>query len=267
MSFSKEYANTFFGIQEACRSCKVVCSRLDDPGGELNILEELYFEIHRADMIIADISGLNPNVLYEVGYAHGLNKPIFLLTDNVKELPFNLSPLRHIVFDKNDLPGLSKKLVTALKNHINKLKFLPGQDSGSLTPRTEERPLAVTGWNKWGGISVFTDENTKMLEGKAATAGYKTEHLDPELSGKRLILYVRGTGKSNFSMKRLLKMTVNKDDSLLKPRDPSGLISGEYLYAADGRVEFILPANFDGTLGLVFYEAELKSLRISLFVK
>jgi nucleoside 2-deoxyribosyltransferase len=106
MPFSQEHKNTYeVAIKEACHARKVSCHRLDDSDLAVNLIEEMYAEINRADIIIADLSGLNPNVLYEVGYAFGVNKQIILLTDDVDNLPFNLKPLNHIVFSKDDLPG------------------------------------------------------------------------------------------------------------------------------------------------------------------
>ena len=39
----------------------------------------------------------------------------------------------------------------------------------------------------------------------------------------------------------------------------------EFAPALDGRVEFVLPADFDGKIGFVFYEAELRGLSITAY--
>lgn len=47
--------------------------------------------IQEADFIVADVSRKNPNVLYELGFAHSLRKPTFLMScmDSVSEMPFD----------------------------------------------------------------------------------------------------------------------------------------------------------------------------------
>jgi hypothetical protein len=62
---------------------------------------------------------------------------------------------------------------------------------------------------------------------------------------------------------------VNRNDTLLKPSTipVSDLIGGEYIPARDGKVEFTLPAPFDGKLGLVFYESLFDDVRISVFYR
>jgi hypothetical protein len=45
------------------------------------------------------MTGRNPNVFYETGYAHALNKRTLLLTKNVSDIPFDLMHLSHIVYE------------------------------------------------------------------------------------------------------------------------------------------------------------------------
>lgn len=39
-----------------------------------NILQDIVEGIYQADIVIADLTGLNPNVFYELGLAHAMNK-------------------------------------------------------------------------------------------------------------------------------------------------------------------------------------------------
>ena len=61
-----------------------------------------------ADLIIADMSGRNPNVFYEVDYAHPKNKVCVLLTNDPTDIPFYLKHHRHIVY--SSIQDLKKKL-------------------------------------------------------------------------------------------------------------------------------------------------------------
>jgi hypothetical protein len=106
-----------------------------------------------------------------------------------------------------------------------------------------------------------------LLQGTVSAGGYVSDNLDVNLAGKLLILYISNTGNSKFSMNRLIKVTVNNTDTLLKPKTKMQLISNEYAPAADGRIDYLIPGNFDGKIGFVFYEAELNLLRITAFIK
>lgn len=72
------------------------CERADEEVEPRPFLDKIRDFIRNADVIIADCSGNNPNVLYELGIAHALGKPIILITRNSpNEAP---SDIRHYEF-------------------------------------------------------------------------------------------------------------------------------------------------------------------------
>jgi len=54
--------------------CKLECARGDDIFGSNVVMEDVKAAIATADLVIADLSGQNPNVFYEVGIAQTLGK-------------------------------------------------------------------------------------------------------------------------------------------------------------------------------------------------
>lgn len=60
-----------------------------------NILADIIRPLHEADVVLADLTGLNPNVMYELGVAHSLNKKTIIITQNdLSSLPFDLKQYR-----------------------------------------------------------------------------------------------------------------------------------------------------------------------------
>ena len=59
-----------------------------------NILRDILEGISTNDLIVADLTDLNPNVFYELGLAHALGKPVILLTQQREEVPFDLRQYR-----------------------------------------------------------------------------------------------------------------------------------------------------------------------------
>jgi hypothetical protein len=74
--------------------------------------------------VIAEITPPNPNVFYELGYAHALDKPTILLAERSSKLPFDVSGYRCIMYD-NSIKGKSG-LETLLRNHL--LAILQGEE-------------------------------------------------------------------------------------------------------------------------------------------
>jgi hypothetical protein len=56
-------------------------------------------ELERAQVVIADLTGLNPNVLYELGIAHARCESVVLLAPRNERLPFDLASLRCHFYD------------------------------------------------------------------------------------------------------------------------------------------------------------------------
>lgn len=70
-------------------------SNAGDEGNQQNILKDIVQPIYEADVIIADLTGLNPNVMYELGLAHSFNKKTIMITqDALSTLPFDLKQYR-----------------------------------------------------------------------------------------------------------------------------------------------------------------------------
>jgi hypothetical protein len=102
------------GIQATAKECGVVAERVDEQSFSETILERIYRQIGAADFIIADMTGRNPNVFYEVGYAHALGKLCTLLTQTADDIPFDLKHHRHIVYE-GSIQTLKSRLAVELQ--------------------------------------------------------------------------------------------------------------------------------------------------------
>jgi len=70
--------------------------------------------------VIADMTGRNPNVFYEVGYAHALGKTTILLTNNSDDIPFDLKHYPHIIYN-NRIKQLKDELTTKVKWYVDNI--------------------------------------------------------------------------------------------------------------------------------------------------
>ena len=102
MPFSKEFDDVYqLGIKAACTEAGAYCERLDERVFDEGVLDQIYIQIAKADMIVADMSNQNANVFYEVGYAHALDKRVILITNSASDIPFDLKHRFHIVYEKS----------------------------------------------------------------------------------------------------------------------------------------------------------------------
>lgn len=98
--FSADFDDIYkLGIKATANELGVIAERVDEQVFSESILERIYRQIEAADIIIADMTGRNSNVFYEVGYAHAKGKPCVLLTQDANDIPFDLKHHRHLIYD------------------------------------------------------------------------------------------------------------------------------------------------------------------------
>ena len=86
MPFDTEFNAVFRDlIKNPLENAGYKVSRADDPSGNSvfyeNIYDQIVLNLCDADYIVADLTGSNPNVTYELGIAHTLKKNYTDLTD------------------------------------------------------------------------------------------------------------------------------------------------------------------------------------------
>ncbi len=74
--------------------------RADEIFSPGSIMEQIRSAIQQSRVCIADLTGRNPNVLYELGIAQTLGKPIILMTQDIEDIPFDLKQMRVIPYAK-----------------------------------------------------------------------------------------------------------------------------------------------------------------------
>src|SRR5437870_8522587 len=82
----------------------------------------LWQYIKDARCVVADLSGKNPNVFYELGLAHAVGKPTLILSQSVEDVPFDLQHMRIIRYDRKsrERGALKRRVSQALKEKVKR---------------------------------------------------------------------------------------------------------------------------------------------------
>jgi len=70
MPFNAEFSPVHAAIRNACETADLRCLRVDDIWEESIIIQDIFNLIFRAQIVVVDFTGKNPNVMYETGIAH-----------------------------------------------------------------------------------------------------------------------------------------------------------------------------------------------------
>ncbi len=121
MQFTEEYNALYTDvIKPTCEEFGYKVVRGDDFYHSGLIIEDITKSIRECSLVIADVTPNNPNVFYEVGFAHGIGKTTILLSDRKRDkLPFDISGFRTLFYD-NSIGGKSA-VEERLRKHLEAL--------------------------------------------------------------------------------------------------------------------------------------------------
>lgn len=192
MPFDSAFNDIYkLGIKECCKELGTYCERVDEQIFEENILDRIYNQINKADIIIADMTGKNANVFYETGYAHALNKRVILLTQKTDDIPFDLRHHHHIVYG-----GSIVKLKEDLSKRLDWFLTNPTQKN---LPSASEFDFFIRGIKLDEHLSTVIRENYKLY------LGYGPEY---EPTDRKTTIKIDILNSSNKSLKSDIKIGI-----------------------------------------------------------
>ena len=110
--FSKEFAEDFESVYNVCRTYGLKCLRGDEEFISGDVFPFIIKSLVKARIVIANISGRNPNVFYELGIAHALSKPTIIISRNLSDASFDVRTKQIILY--HDSSELKESLRLAL---------------------------------------------------------------------------------------------------------------------------------------------------------
>lgn len=126
MPFDENFDDVYHIIKDSSAQASKECNsevavyRADEISSPGRISIQIQDSIKRADLVIADITGSNANVMYELGFAHALEKTVVLLNQSVHNSPFDVKDFRQITYDRTKLSrDCRPRLVSTIKSVIS----------------------------------------------------------------------------------------------------------------------------------------------------
>lgn len=207
MSFSKskshneakwtEIYNEFF--KEAWESFGFTCSRTEAPRG--SITKDIIQSLFSADIVFADLTDSNPNVMYELGVRHSFKKPSMMVKKKDTIIPFDVDDYKVIDYNYNVM-GL-KTLKANIKAFIEDVERFPNKSDNPVWDFMQAGNFVI---DYYRGI-----ETIQKLKGLRDELAYNLKSLD-----KFLMSAKAGTEWVDRPTVELLVMT--RGDALINLR-------------------------------------------------
>lgn len=132
MPFAAPLGGYYASIYEpAIKKAGLTPVRADtDIFGTGKIIDQIWAGLNRAKVLVAELTGRNPNVLYELGLAHALHKPVVLVSSNEADVPFDVRHVRVIYYELTDpfwgeklIAKVAENIISAIKNPQEAIQF------------------------------------------------------------------------------------------------------------------------------------------------
>jgi hypothetical protein len=107
-------------IRRVAASLELGVGRADDLFTARSVMADVWAAIFGARLVIADCTGRNPNVFYEMGLAHVLGKPVILITQDPDDVPFDVRHIRyiHYTFTPRGMADFEKSLERTIREEL-----------------------------------------------------------------------------------------------------------------------------------------------------
>lgn len=177
--------------------------------------------VYNSDLVIANLTGNNPNVMYEVALRHASAKPIIHITENVAELPFDVNDQRTIqyaddMFGAMELKETLKKMAKSIDFGIlsnNPVTDALGKRDVVNVPQEQKVDLAdvLSGiMNELNEVKMEIRQSSTRLNGTGKNAINRTQAFDCELYNEHVHSWNKYDSDEFQRVKDYLKKNGNK---------------------------------------------------------
>lgn len=162
MPFGGEFDVVYYeAIGPAANEAGLTPVRADEVTATGLIAEQIRTAIQNARLCIADVTGANPNVMYEVGMAQSMGKSVVLIAQDIEGLPFDVASWRVIPYQ----PGEVTQLMSMLRPFL-----LATLEEGKLDEANQLLQLGMYA----PAVSVLSVLLEQLLRRQATAAGLST---------------------------------------------------------------------------------------------
>lgn len=106
-------------IKEAVSNAGYEARLVSESADATVIIRSIVQNIYKDKIIICDVSGMNPNVMFELGMRLAFDKPVVIIKDEVTRFSFDISTIEHLVYPRSlryqNIQDFKKKLTDKIK--------------------------------------------------------------------------------------------------------------------------------------------------------
>ena len=205
MPFDSEYDLVYGEIKRHLSNKNIACNRADEIFGSVPIMNNILKETLRAHFVIADLTGQNANVFYELGISHSFKDAhnIILISQSVEDIPFDIRHLSTIIYSKDNLKHLTaniEKTINDNQHYFNFYESLQKKSIISLVHDDKDIFLEILEDHFGSSLKQVSD----ILDGNATS--YSEDSIRSILDAHLNIIYSISSSTSKEHIKGVMKI-------------------------------------------------------------
>ncbi len=157
-----------------------------------NITKAILQEINSAHLVIADLTGKNPNVLWELGVRHTLSKRTVLIAQDKKFLPSDLKDYPIILYKYKQTPAEVDKFKDDIKKKLEDIETDPDKPDSPVADFLQHKNVDIVAYEK---IS-----NLKKMSGLLSELSENLQRIDILTKLLKKIQKKRKTGGEKYAI-------------------------------------------------------------------
>lgn len=223
-SFDDVYDTIRAATQTSNFASDLTCIRLDEVKSAGQITNDLIAQIKNSTFCIADLTGDNPNVMWEAGYAMALERPIIFISQDLARAPFDIRGMRILKYQRDKLAQtLRIPLADAIRATAEQCRdavqgFSIQPQSNLAFPTELQNPLLARFLNRLNGMAYLSPRTATNATIKRALGDWFWDGLGMEILTSAAHLFFESGSASGFVAESLIHQLSKR---LLRPEMPT----------------------------------------------
>jgi len=211
-------------IAPVARSLDYELIRVDRLSGRDDISHQIANELLIADIVIADLTSLNPNVMYEIGIRHAWGLPLIPIALEGTPVPFDLSQVQVVFYGSPSTASSKTAAQRKIRASIKKLAAARARES-----TFAEALYSVARRYEWDSVLEALKDSLEdfllyLLDLKHELT-YLGEFAEPEMVGEIAMAFRRGFTRLSDKIHIFRQIVTERDEMDPVARRLSDLLS------------------------------------------
>lgn len=205
MPFNSRFDEIYGQIKKRLLDSDYTCNRADELFGSVPIMGNILEEILRAHFVIADLTGQNANVFYELGIAHSFKdaQNIVLISQGVSDIPFDIRHLSTIIYDETNIKYLTSSVLRVIRENSKYYSFFEALQKKSVIDLIhEDQAEFLEIYRRYFGPKITAA--TDILNGD--TDRYKGEDVKKVLDSSLGVFYAAAADGSRKNLHGIMRI-------------------------------------------------------------